>query len=89
MFEVNGHPRPVRVKDSSIETVKEQRIKANSENKNEIGSPLAGKVMRIFIDEGAKVSSGEPLFIIEAMKMQTNIKAEVSGEVEKNLYKRR
>ena len=83
LFEVNGHPRPVRVKDSSIETVKEQRIKANSENKNEIGSPLAGKVMKIFIDEGAKVSSGEPLFIIEAMKMQTNIKAEVSGEVEK------
>ena len=83
LFEVNGHPRPVRIKDLSVETDELLREKADPDIKGEVGSPLAGKIMKLFVDENDTVEIDQTLFVIEAMKMQTNIKSNMKGLVQR------
>jgi oxaloacetate decarboxylase alpha subunit len=46
-----------------------------------IPAPVAGTVLRYAADEGAQVSSGDTIIIIESMKMELEIKATTSGAV--------
>jgi len=45
--------------------------------------PLAGKVLKLIAKEGATVNAGDPLMIVEAMKMEHTIKAQVNGMIAK------
>ena len=45
-------------------------------------SPIAGMIADIRVKEGDKVSIGQPILVIEAMKMENLICAEVEAEVE-------
>ena len=44
---------------------------------------MPGKIAKVLIAEGQQVSSGDGLLVIEAMKMQNEIRALRSGRVEK------
>ena len=64
----------------------------NDPNLVEVKSPMVGTFYRApapdaepFVKEGDKVEVGQTLCIIEAMKLMNEIKAEVSGIVEKIL----
>lgn len=48
----------------------------------EIRAPLAGSIIDILVSEGQHVSEGDPVFIVEAMKMETEIRANASGTVQ-------
>jgi biotin carboxyl carrier protein len=48
-----------------------------------IGAPMPGKIVDVLVEEGAKVSEGEALLILEAMKMQNEISSTVTGTVKK------
>jgi len=47
----------------------------------EITAPLAGKVLQIDLEVGAKLEEDEEALIIEAMKMETPIYAPCNGTV--------
>ena len=47
----------------------------------EITAPLAGKVLQLNLEIGAKVEEDDEAFIIEAMKMETPIYAPCNGTV--------
>ena len=47
----------------------------------EVTSPLPGTVVRTCVEPGDEVEAGEELLIIEAMKMETPVKAEKAGTV--------
>ncbi len=82
LFEINGQPRPVRVPDKSIAgTLIKTRPRADINNPDEVGAPLSGKIVKFFVKEGDNVVHDQPLFVIEAMKMQTNIKALKDGAI--------
>lgn len=83
LFELNGQPRPVRIPDKSAPIASQARPKADTSNPQEVGAPLSGKVVKFFVKEGDKVNREQPLVVIEAMKMQTNIKSLQEGVVEK------
>ncbi|ARV16421.1 pyruvate carboxylase [Polaribacter sp. SA4-12] len=74
-FKVNGQGRSVQVKDTSIKIDKVEHIKADKNNSKEIGAPLQGMLSTILVKKGEKVTKNQPLFIIEAMKMETTITA--------------
>ena len=59
------------------------KVKADEENINHVGSPLPGQVAKIFVTEGEKVIKGDRVLVIEAMKMETIITAEKSGTIKK------
>ncbi|GBU26823.1 oxaloacetate decarboxylase [Treponema sp. R8-4-B8] len=46
-----------------------------------VGAPVAGVVLRYSVSEGATVSNGQTIAIIESMKMELEIKANASGRV--------
>ncbi len=47
----------------------------------ELDSPMAGKVIKILVEEGQNVEEGDPVVIVEAMKMENDLKAHRSGVV--------
>jgi biotin carboxyl carrier protein len=44
-------------------------------------APMAGKLLRVRVQPGETVSAGQPLLVIEAMKMENEIAAPISGVV--------
>ncbi len=47
----------------------------------EIISPMPGKVVRILVEAGARVEAGAGIIVVEAMKMQNEMKAPKAGVV--------
>jgi len=80
-FELNGQTRSVQVLDQSLQVERVVNRKASAEN--EVGAPLQGSISKILVEEGEQVEAGTPLFIIEAMKMESTITAPISGTVQK------
>jgi len=46
-----------------------------------VSAPLAGNVFHVSVNEGQAVNTGDVVIVIEAMKMETEIRAAVSGRV--------
>ncbi len=46
-----------------------------------VAAPMPGKVIRTLVEVGAEVSAGEGLVVVEAMKMQNEMKSPKSGRV--------
>jgi len=46
-----------------------------------IEAPMPGKIIDIMVEEGAEVKEGDPVIILEAMKMQNEISSHVTGVV--------
>jgi biotin carboxyl carrier protein len=47
----------------------------------EIVAPMPGKVLKVFVHDGDLVEAGQPLVVIEAMKMETTLAAESAALV--------
>ncbi len=60
---------------------------AEAEGKQQIIAPMPGKVIRILVKAGNAVEAGQGLAVIEAMKMQNEIKSPKSGVVERVVVK--
>lgn len=56
---------------------------ADSSGAVSIEAPMPGKIIDIMVDEGSEVKEGEPILILEAMKMQNEIATHVAGTVKK------
>jgi len=51
--------------------------------KGAITAPMPGVVLKILVDRGDMVNAGDVVLVIEAMKMENEIKAAFSGTVKK------
>jgi biotin carboxyl carrier protein len=49
--------------------------------KESLKAPMPGKIIDVLVREGSTVLRGEPLLILEAMKMQNEIQSPVNGQV--------
>ena len=47
----------------------------------DVKAPMPGKVLQVLVQTGANVEEGQPLLVLEAMKMENMIKAVASGVV--------
>jgi methylmalonyl-CoA carboxyltransferase small subunit len=55
--------------------------RAPATSTNALAAPIAGTVVKVLIGSGADVKSGEILFVLEAMKMETEVTAPKDGKV--------
>lgn len=65
-----------------IERRSAQRIleeKVEKPKKQDIRTSMPGRVVKVFVEEGSKVKEGQPILVLEAMKMQNEIKSPQSG----------
>ena len=84
-FELNGQPREVNVRDRALRVVERAHPKADPAEPGQVGAPTAGVVSGIAVQANQTVERGAKLLTLEAMKMQSNIYATISGRIAKIL----
>ena len=56
---------------------------AMAEGRQQIVAPMPGKVVRVLVKAGDEVGAGQGLLVVEAMKMQNEIRSPKSGTIER------
>lgn len=54
-----------------------------AEGRQQVVAPMPGKVVRVLVEAGDKVEAGQGLLVVEAMKMQNEIRSPKGGTVER------
>ena len=54
---------------------------ASSTQREAANSPMPGQVLRILVEEGQQVKTGDSLVVLEAMKMEQTIRTSIDGVV--------
>jgi pyruvate carboxylase len=78
-FDLNGQARSVQVRDETV--VPKTAANRKAVERNEIGSPLMGRLASVSVEPGDVVNKDTPVFVIEAMKMETTITAPYDSTV--------
>lgn len=74
-FELNGQPRLVRIMhDGAIGSA--ARVTADAGNTQHVGAPMPGVIGAVAVSVGQKIVKGDALVSVEAMKMETMVRAE-------------
>jgi biotin carboxyl carrier protein len=58
-----------------------------AEGRQQIVAPMPGKVVRVLVKAGDNVEAAQGLLVVEAMKMQNEVRSPKSGTVERVLVK--
>jgi pyruvate carboxylase len=87
LFELNGQARPILVADRHRVAKQPLRQKAESGNPDHIGAPLAATIRTVPARVGQRIAPGTPLLTLEAMKLETTVRAEREGLVKEVLAK--
>ena len=80
-FELNGQPRPMRIAKAGVASARKAHPKADEGNPAHVAAPMPGAVTVVAVKPGQKVNRGSPLLSIEAMKMETAIRADCDATV--------
>lgn len=65
----------------SLKRIKVLQSKKGKVEQEIIKAPMPGKIIDVLVREGSTVLRGEPVIILEAMKMQNEIQSSVNGKV--------
>jgi len=86
--QAKGGPTEVQVGDwvYAVALVDPKRLRgagqsAGRESSGRVVASMPGKIVRVLIEEGARVEEGDALLVVEAMKMQNELKAPKGGAV--------
>ncbi|HZW59627.1 MAG TPA: pyruvate carboxylase, partial [Woeseiaceae bacterium] len=80
-FELNGQPRTVMVPDRGVSASVRPRRRAKEGDPLQVGAPMPGLVVRVDVRDGQALAAGDALLSIEAMKMETQVRAERGGRL--------
>jgi pyruvate carboxylase len=84
-FELNGQPRPIRVADRSQVAKRPPRRKIEAGNAAHLGAPMPGTIATVPVHVGQKLDKGAVVLTLEAMKMETTLRAERDGVIKEIL----
>ena len=84
-FELNGMRREVTVPDPSVENTNHHVVLADPEDKSHVGASIPGMVSKLSVKVGDTVEENQVLAVVEAMKMEINIAARMSGTIDQVL----
>lgn len=81
---VNGCVYEIKVEDQkSLIRRSLSRARGHSATVLVIKAPMPGKVVRVEVEQGASIKTGTGLIVLEAMKMENEIKSATEGVVER------
>jgi acetyl/propionyl-CoA carboxylase alpha subunit len=79
---VNGRRYPVELSDKYDQLLQSLGMDRNAGAKvSNLKAPMPGKVISVAVKAGAQVEIGDPILVLEAMKMENVIKSPTSGAV--------
>ena len=85
-LEINGNLHTITIEDPVDQLVDKLGLNAPKEViLKDIKAPMPGLILDIMVKPGQQLSVGDPILILEAMKMENVIKAEGQGVVKKIL----
>jgi biotin carboxyl carrier protein len=78
---VNGHPSSVEILDTRTALRKSAQL--GHSGQVELRAPMPGKIVKILAQEGASIEANQGVLVMEAMKMQNEIKSPKAGTVKR------
>ena len=75
-FELNGQSRVVRIPKAGMAVAAKQKLKVDPDNISQVGAPMPGAIVTVSVRVAQAVKKGDPLVSIEAMKMESMLRAE-------------
>jgi len=78
---INGNQSSVEILDTRRALRKSSQLGQSGEV--ELRAPMPGKIVRILVQEGAAIEANHGVLVMEAMKMQNEIKSPKKGTVRK------
>ncbi len=79
--EVSVKGRVFRVEVFDPRSMRGRHGAAGSEGRQTIAAPMPGRVIRVLVEAGQDVAAGQGLIVVEAMKMQNEMKSPKAGRV--------
>lgn len=84
IIKVNGHSYPIAVADKFDELLHSMGMdKAAGKKINDLKAPMPGLVLNVVVKDGQEIKKGEPVIVLEAMKMENILKAPADLTVKK------
>ena len=81
-FQINGQEFTVAIEDDHTQLLKQMGIQLRSTNHdNEIKAPMPGMVLDVLVADGQQIKKGDPVLVLEAMKMENILKSPGDGVV--------
>lgn len=82
VIRINGARQVVRVLDDREKLLEKMGMAAVAGAASlDVKAPMPGKVLQVLVNVGDDVEEGQPLLVLEAMKMENMINASASGQV--------
>ncbi|MCF8301824.1 MAG: acetyl-CoA carboxylase biotin carboxyl carrier protein subunit [Bacteroidales bacterium] len=86
--EINKHEyKTVTVDDTAYKTSFHRKYKERKPyepvDHKKVKAVIPGTIVKVFVKPGAKVSEGDPLLTLSAMKMENEVHAPIDGEIKK------
>lgn len=77
----SGHRSYVRVVSERERAADAARRSGGGAKDTTIKSPMPGRIVKVMVSAGDEVNAGDPLLVVEAMKMENEIKAKQAGKI--------
>jgi len=87
--EVNGRRFEVNLLVPDSKTKPPRRstsgLSSSGSGSGQVVAPMQGTIVNVLAEEGSEIEAGDPICVLEAMKMENNVMAEKSGVVKEML----
>ncbi len=80
-----GHGYKIKVVDSEMRYIQSRLKSAGLGEENIISCPMPGKIVKVMVETGDVVTSGQVVIIVSAMKMESEYKTSKAGKVKEVL----
>lgn len=80
-IQLHGHTFAAAIDDPR--SLRQRSSSAAAQGRQTLSAAMPGKVIRILVSQGDEVLPAQPLIVVEAMKMQNEMKAAKPGRVSK------
>jgi biotin carboxyl carrier protein len=77
----SGQRSYVRVESERMRSAEQAKKGRGAEGAGVIKSPMPGRVVKVLVAKGDQVTVGQALLVVEAMKMENEVRAKAAGTV--------
>jgi biotin carboxyl carrier protein len=77
----SGHRSFVRVESERMRSAEQAKKTSTAGASGTVKSPMPGRVVKVLVSKGDEVKAGQGLVVLEAMKMENEVRARAAGTV--------